>query len=161
MFIAFGVEGNDATVIEIKGNCNTRIMLDAVPIVRMTVDILKDHHRLIVALLKQTVVISLDRHKSHIDIYGLIHYDCLTATSLKIVTIAQPVYNGDRLSLIDQSEVKLSQFSSKAVITLPQLLIGIVWPRLIDDVTLKAIVSGRLDTETSAVTNATEPNECL
>ena len=128
MFIAFGVEGNDATVIEIKGNCNTRIMLDAVPIVRMAVNILKDHHRLIVALLKQTVVISLDRHKSHIDIYGLIHYDCLTAASLKIVTITQPVYNGDRLSLVDQSEVKLSQFSSKAVITMPQLLIGIVWP---------------------------------
>jgi hypothetical protein len=43
MFLAFSVEGDNATVEEVEGDGDTGVVLYAVPIVRMSVDILKDH----------------------------------------------------------------------------------------------------------------------
>ena len=101
MLAAFWVKDDDATVEEIESNGDALVVLYAVPVVGMAVDILKDHHRLFVTFLEQTVVISLDRHEGHIDIGCLIYNDGLTTTGLEILTIAQPVNNSRWLSFVD------------------------------------------------------------
>jgi hypothetical protein len=161
MFLAFSVEGDNATVEEVEGDGDTGVVLYAVPIVRMSVDILKDHDRLFVALQKQVVIVGLDGHEGYIDICGLFYQHGLTAACLEIFTIAQPIDNSGWLSLINQSEIEASQLATYPVIVLSQRLVGIVGPRFVDNISLKAIVRRRLDAEASAMTNSAEPNECL
>jgi len=161
MFLSFGVEGNDATVEKVEGDADTRVVLNTVPIVWMAVDILKDDQGLLITLLEQAMVISLDGHKGHIDIGSLINHHSLTTSCLEVVAITQPVNDGGGLSVVDKPEIESSQLATHPVIILSQLLIGIVRPRLVDDIPLEAVVCRRLDAEASAVTNTTEPNTCL
>ena len=161
MFLAFRVESDDATVEKVKGDADTWVVLYTVPIVKMTVNILKDNQGLFVTLLKQAMVVGLDRHKSHVDIRGFIDHHSFAAACLQVITITQPVNDGGGLSFVDKPEIESSQLTTHPIIILSQLLIGIVWPRLIDDIPLEAIVCRRLDAKASAVANTTEPNACL
>ena len=128
MFLAFGVEGDNTAIEQVKGDADTRVVLYAVPIVRMAVNVLKDYQGLFVALLKQAMVVGLDRHKSHVDIRGFIDHHSFAAACLQVITITQPVDDGGGLSFVDKPEIESSQLTTHPIIILSQLLIGIVWP---------------------------------
>ena len=63
--------------------------------------------------------------------------------------------------IINQPEIKQSQFATQPAVIRSQLLIGIIRPVLVDDIAHKTVVGGRLDAEAPAVPYAPKPNECL
>ena len=94
MFYALWVEHHDAAIVKVKGKGNPRIVLYAVPILRMLVDILKDNNRLVVTLLKQVVIVCFDGHNGQLHLLSIIDDACRTTACLQIIMKTHPVNNG-------------------------------------------------------------------
>ena len=161
MFLSLGVEHDDATVIEVEADGDALVVLDAVPVGRMAVDVVKHHYRTFVALLEQPLIVGFHRHKCQIYVDSLIAEPCLATSRLQIIMEAHPVDDGLGLHLVGYPEIEQSQFAAQPVVAFSQLGIGIIRPMLVDDVSDKPIVGRRLDAETSAMPDSPKPDESL
>lgn len=159
--MTLGVEHDNAAVIEVEADGDPLVVLNAVPVGRIAVDIVEDDYRVVVALLKQPVKVGLHRHKGQVYVDGLVDDMRLAASCLQIVTETHPVDDGSGLHLVCQTEIETSQLAPQSVVAGTQLLVGIIRPMLVDDVSDKPIVGRRLYAETSAVSDSPQPDESL
>ena len=119
MFCAFRVKQYDAAVVKVKGYRNSRIVLYAMPVFRILVDVLEDYDRVIVAFLKQAMVVSFYGHNGHINLQSLIYDIRCLAACFQIIMKAHPINNCAGLSVVSQTEIEESQLTSKPAIPLP------------------------------------------
>ena len=161
MFCAFWVEQYDAAVVKVKGYRSPRIVLNAMPVFRILVDILEDDDRLVITLLEQTMVISFNGNDGHVYFLSLIHDICRLTACFQIILEAHPINNSTGLSVVGKAKIETSQLTAKPAISLPQRLIGVIRPMLIDDISHQPVIGRRLNAEASAVVDSAKPNESL
>ena len=161
---SLGIEEGDATIVEVEGDGDALTTAYSAPGIRAMADVLDHKYGIRAAAVEQLANAGRSGGEDEgrrVSGRELMANDGLAASCPEVFIVAQQINYRPGLQVVGQAEIQPSQLTTQGAVIESCLPISIVWPMLIDHISHKAIVGGRLYAETPTVAYAPQPYPCL